>query len=198
MQTLKMAIRMGGIVVCVMASGALAQTPSPAPASAPAAPAATGKSLAASAGVLAYPAKAQTPEQQTKDEAECYNWAKTQTNYDPMSPPPPPAAEPTQTAADPSGSDGSRAKGALRGAAAGAVIGEVADNDAGKGAAIGATTGVVAGGRQSRKAEAEKQKQAQQQAQASTTQAKAAQDERANEFKNGMSLCLGSRGYNVK
>lgn len=200
MQTLKIAIRMmGGVVACSIALSTLAQTQTPPPASAAApAPAPTEKSLAASAGVLAYPAKAQTPQQQTKDEAECYNWSKTQTGYDPMSPPPAAAAQPTQAAAEPSGPDGSRAKGALRGAAAGAVIGEVADNDAGKGAAIGATAGVVAGGRHARKAEAQKQQQAQQQAQASATQTKAAQDELANKFKSGMSLCLGSRGYDVK
>lgn len=156
-----------------------------------------GKSLAASAGVFAYPAKGQNPDQQAMDEAQCYNWSKDQSGYDPMSPPPPPA--PTQASKPPdSTADGSRAKGALKGAAAGAIIGEVASNDAGGGAAIGATVGILAGGRKSRMAQSQKQQQAQAQAQASADQAKAAQEELAASFKRGMSVCLEARGYAVK
>lgn len=155
-----------------------------------------GKSLAASAGVLAYPTKGQKPDKQAQDEAECYNWSKQQSGYDPMSPPPPPA--PAQVASEPSSTaDGSRAKGALRGAAAGAIIGEVAGNDAGKGAAIGATAGVLAGGRRNRMAQSQKQEQAEQQAQADAEQVAAAQQELANTFKRGMSVCLQARGYTV-
>ncbi len=156
-----------------------------------------GKSLAASAGVFAYPAMGQTAEKQTLDEGECYNWAKEQSGYDPLSPPPPPAPAQAAAPAQPA-QGGQRARGAVRGAAAGAVIGEVADNDAGKGAAVGATVGVVAGGRQARQAEAQQQQQAEAQAQASTEQAKAAQQELAASFKRGMSACLESRGYTVK
>ena len=188
MQTLNVATRMmSGLLGCAIASVAFSQTPPPP----------QGKTLAASAGIMAYPAKGQKPDQQTKDEAECYNWAKTQSGYDPMSPPPPPTAA-AAPPAEPSGPSGQRAKSAARGAAAGAVIGEVADNDAGKGAAIGATAGVVAGGRQARKGEAQKQEQAAQQQQASQAQAKAAQDELAGKFKSGMMACLESKGYSVK
>jgi uncharacterized protein YcfJ len=156
-----------------------------------------GKSLAASAGIFAYPAKGQTPQQQSVDETECFNWSKTQSGYDPMSPPPAPVtAAPAQPSSPPP--DGSRAKGALAGAAAGAVIGEVADNDAGKGAAIGATVGVLAGGRKSRMAQQQKQQQAQAQAQASTEQQKAAQQQQVAAFQRGMSVCLEARGYSVK
>lgn len=151
------------------------------------APPSAGKSLAASAGVLAYPAKNQTPEQQSKDEAECYNWSKQQSSYDPMQPPPASApAQPTGPTAD-----GSRARGAMRGAAAGAIIGEVADNDAGKGAAIGATAGAVAGGRRSRMAQS-------QQAQQSAQQAQAQEQSLKDAFKRGMTVCLEARGYSVK
>jgi hypothetical protein len=162
------------------------------------APATQGKTLAASAGVFAYPAKGQKPDQQAKDEAECYNWAKQQSGYDPMSPPPAPAPaqQPAQSTAP--AADAARARGALRGAAAGAIVGEVADNDAGKGAAIGATAGMLAGGRQSRMAQAQQQQQAQQQAQASAEQQKAAQQELANSFKRGISVCLEARNYTVK
>jgi hypothetical protein len=177
------------IAAAILLSGAMApaiaQTPPPA-----------GKSLAASAGILAYPSKNQTPEQQTKDESECYNWSKQQTGFDPMAPAPPPAV--AAPPAEQSAATGARAKGAVRGAAAGAVIGEVADNDAGGGAAAGAAVGVVAGGRQARKAKEQQAQQAQAQAQASTEQAKAAQQKLADSFKNGMSVCLESRGYTVK
>jgi hypothetical protein len=187
MQTLKLTIGVtSGLWACAITALAWAQTPPPA----------SGKTLAASAGVLAYPAKGQKPDQQTKDEAECYNWSKTQSGYDPLAPAPAPA--PAQAAQPPApAADGARAKGALRGAAAGAVIGEVANNDAGKGAAIGATAGVLAGGRQSRMAQAQKQQQAAQQSQASASQAKAAQGELVNAFKRGMSVCLEARGYTV-
>lgn len=178
------------ISAAILVSGAItpvvAQTPPP-----------PGKTLAASAGVLAYPSKNQTPEQQTKDEAECYNWSKQQSGYDPMAPAAAPTPAPASTAAQPAAT-GARAKGAVKGAAAGAIIGEVADNDAGGGAAVGATVGVLAGGRQARKAKAQQEQQAQAQAQASTEQAKAAQQKLADTFKNGMSVCLESRGYAVK
>lgn len=191
MQALKSTDRVVScLLACAITAPAWAQTPPPAPA---------GKSLAASAGVFAYPSKGQKPDQQAKDEAECYNWSKTQSGYDPMAPAPAPApAQTAESQAQAPPADGARARGAVRGAAAGAIIGEVADNDAGKGAAIGATAGVLAGGRQSRMAQSQKQQQAAQQSQASAEQAKAAQQELANAFKRGMSVCLEARGYTVK
>lgn len=150
-------------------------------------PPSTGKSLAASAGILAYPAKGQKPDQQAKDEGECYNWSKQQSGYDPMQPPP--AAAPVQPAAPVA--DGSRVRGAARGAAAGAIIGEVADNDADKGAAIGAAAGMLSGARHSRMAQSQRQQQAAQQAQAQDQALKDA-------FKRGMTVCLEARGYSVK
>ena len=175
-----------GLIGCVIATAAVAQgTPPP------------GKSLAASAGIFAYPAKGQPAEKQTLDEGECYSWAKQESGYDPMAPAPPPAPAQAAQPAQPA-QGGQRARGAVRGAAAGAVIGEVADNDASQGAAVGATVGVLAGGRQARQAKAQQQQQAQAQTQASTEQAKAAQQELANSFKRGMTACLEARGYTVK
>ena len=187
MQTIGRAARvLNGLVLLAVATAATAQTPP------------AGKSLAASAGLLAYPAKGQKPEQQTKDEAECYNWSKTQTGYDPMQPPAPPAQAAAPVESKGPAADGSRVRGAARGAAAGAVIGEVADDDAGKGAAVGATAGVLAGGRQSRKAQEQKQEQAAEQAQASNEQAQASLQALKDSFKSGMAVCLESRGYSVK
>lgn len=158
-----------------------------------------GKTLAASAGVFAYPAKGQDSGQQAKDEAECYNWARQQSGYDPMSPPPAPSAstQPAQATPQPT-ADGSRIRGAARGAAAGAVIGEVASNDASEGAAVGAVVGAMAGGRQSRMAQAQRQQQTQAQQQAGAEQARVAQEQQAASFRSGMSVCLEARGYTVK
>ena len=97
----------------------------------------TAQTLASSMGIFIYPAKDQSTEQQSKDDYECFTFAKGQTGYDPMNPPQIEAQEPNQQPG------GSRLRGAARGAAAGAIIGEIADDDAGKGAAVGATLGTV-------------------------------------------------------
>jgi len=63
------------------------------------------------AQLIIYPAQGQSPEQQNKDEAECYAWAKGQTGYDPaqasptVAPPPPPPQQPR---------GGERVRGAMR------------------------------------------------------------------------------------
>jgi hypothetical protein len=176
---------LGGVLVCAIAVGALAQTPSTQTAAVPPPP--PGKSLASSVGVLAYPTKGQTPAQQQQDESECYSWARTQSGFDPLSPPPAQAAQPAQSA-----QSSQPGHSAVRGAAGGALIGGVAGN-AGAGAAAGATAGAVAGRRQRRAEEQQQQQQA-----ANAEQAQAAQNELRNKFKSGMSLCLQSRGYGVK
>jgi hypothetical protein len=131
-----------------------------------------------------YPAKGQSAQQQQKDEAECYAWAKGQTGYDP--------AQATQTAAPPPQQPvgGERARGAMRGAAAGAVIGEVANDDAGKGARTGAAVGVVAGGARQRQKQAANQQAAAQQQQSSTQQ--------QQDFQRAYGACFEGRGYTVK
>jgi uncharacterized protein YcfJ len=126
-----------------------------------------------------YPAKGQTAEQQTKDEAECNTWAQQQAGTG--------AASSTQTTEQPTKKDRSRLKGAAKGAAAGAIIGEVANNEAKEGAAIGAGVGVIAGGRKARKAkEAENQ------------QAKTQQTQQTDAFNRALAACMEGRGYTVK
>src|SRR5262245_28283510 len=124
---------------------AAAQESAPAPATP--APAAS-PSLASQNGLFVFPAKGQDAAQQATDESQCYDWTKSQTGYDPKSPPPAQAAAPAETD---DGPKGERIKGAVRGAAAGAVIGEVANDDASEGAKVGAAAGVVAGGHRTRK-----------------------------------------------
>jgi hypothetical protein len=150
-------------------------------------------------GMTAYPGKGQDAAQQGKDEADCYTWAKSQSGYDPASPPP--VAKAAKVEAPPAQPTGARARGAVRGAAAGAVVGEIANNDADEGAKVGAAAGVVAGGsrnRQARRANEAQASAANQQAQAAADQANAESAALQSNFKKGMQACLEGRGYIVK
>jgi hypothetical protein len=182
----------------IIASTALLLVGVQAVAQAPATPAPASKPMSTSLGMVVFPAKGQTPQQQAQDEGECYAWSKGQTGVDPMAAPAAAAQPAAQTAPKAPAADGSRLRGAARGAAAGAVIGEVADDDAGKGAAIGATAGVVAGGRQSRKNQQAAAEQAAQQQQQATQQTQAANQQQLDLFKKGFAACLEPKGYTVK
>lgn len=177
---------MSSVVVCAMGLSAMAQSPGAAPNSPPQAaqtqPPVGQNAPSATLGVFVYPKNQQTSAQQTKDENECYSWAKQQTGWDPKTPAPPP-----QQAAK---AQGGGAKGAAGGAAGGAAIGAIG-GDAGKGAAIGATAGAVRGRRQQKKAN----KQAEQEAQ---KQSSAQNQEAMNKFKGAFSSCIDARGYSVK
>ncbi len=182
----------------IIASTALLIVGVQAMAQAPATPAPASKPISTSLGMVVFPAKGQSPQQQAQEEGECYAWSKGQTGVDPMAPPPAAAQPAAQSAQKAPAADGSRLKGAARGAAAGAVIGEVANGDASDGAAIGATAGVVAGGRQSRKNQQQAAQQAQQQQQQATQQAQAATQQQMDLFKKGFAACLEPKGYTVK
>ena len=132
---------------------------------------------------IIYPAKGQSAEQQQKDEAECYEWAKGQTGYDPV--------QATQYAAPPAQQSvgGERLGGAARGAAGGAIIGAIAGN-AGKGAAIGAVGGTVLGGARQRGRQAENE-------QAIANQQQAIAQQQQN-YQRAYTACFEGRGYTVK
>jgi hypothetical protein len=155
-----------------------AQTPAATPPTSSTAVAPVSRSL----GVIVYPAKQQTANQQSADEQECYNWSMNQTGIDPQKP------APTVAATEESGPKGTRVKSAARGAAAGAIIGEVADNDADQGAKVGATAGVLAGGHRARE-----DKRAQKDQAAANQQA--AEQERQATFRKAFSTCLSGKGY---
>jgi hypothetical protein len=173
----------GTIGAALLSCVALAARPQTEPPKAPA----TGTTspathaISKSLGLIVYPAKGQSSDQQSVDEQQCYDWSKAQTGIDPTAPPPAAAPPP-----EPKG--GQRVRGAARGAAAGAIIGEVADNDADEGAKVGAAAGVIAGGR---KARAEKSAHEEQ----SKNAAQAAQAEQQEKFKKAMGTCLQGRGY---
>ena len=135
----------------------------------------------ANAGMMIYPAKGQSAEQQQKDEFECHQWAVQQTGFDPTKAQQAPQQQTTQKG------------GAVRGAAGGALIGlgiGSLSGDAGKGAAIGAGVGAVGGGaRQSRQ---------QQQKEAANQQAQAQQQAQIDNYNKAKVVCLEGRGYTVK
>jgi hypothetical protein len=142
---------------------------------------ASAQSLSSSLGVVAYPSKGQSAQQQNKDEGECYAWAKQQTGIDPVAT----ASQPTKQEG-PAVGGGQRLRGAARGAAGGAAIGAIA-GDAGKGAGIGAAAGTMAGGRRARQDKAAKEQQAEQ-SKAATLQ----------QFNKAFGVCMDGRGYSVK
>lgn len=174
------------VTVALGSSTGLAQAPS-ATAPTPGAPL-----KPASLGLAVYPGSGQDATQQSKDEGECYTWARQQTGIDPTV-----AATPAPVADAPRGG---AVKGAARGAARGAAVGAVGDDDhqrdegnldAGEGAAAGAAAGAVRGRRAQKKAGKKAEAQAQQAAQAQDAGAK-------DTFKKSWGACLEGRGYSVK
>jgi len=147
------------------------------------------KTVASSIGVYAFPSKGQTSRVQSKDEADCYEWAMETTGVDPLD-----AIEDAQRAEArkqqaAQATQGSGLRGGARGAAGGALIGAIAGN-AGAGAAIGALTGAIihrsrseyVAGRESEHAATKQQATAEQMA----------------SFKKAFSSCLEAKNYSVK
>ena len=138
--------------------------------------------------MIIYPAKDQSQEQMDKDKFECYNWAKKQTNFDPMEVPkatkPPPKQEAKQ---------GGVVRGGARGAVVGVAVGAIA-GDAGKGAAIGAASGALFGGMRRRHQKQQQEQKEQQWAQEQTAQ----YQQRRNNYNRAYGACLEGRGYTIK
>jgi hypothetical protein len=145
----------------------------------------------ANLGLIVFPAKGQSKDQQALDQKECYTWSVVNTGVDPdkVSVNADSAAAVGEAKGD-SAATGAGARGAARGAAGGAAVGAIA-GDAGTGAAIGAVTGLAAGRRAKRQA----QKQGEQQA---VAQAESQAAGKIDTFKKGMSACLEGKGYTVK
>jgi len=139
-------------------------------------------------GMIVYPAEGQSPQQQAKDEAACWDWAEAQTGMRIVI-----GSVDTEAAAEQAGdaaaqaTQGAAVSGAARGAIAGVAIGAIA-GDAGKGAAIGAAAGGMSGMRRRRGAVAQAEEQG-------AAQAQAANDEAVDQFKKAGSICLQGRGY---
>ena len=122
-------------------------------------------------GLIIYPARGQSADQQDRDRYECHRWAVQQSGYDPTQ-----AARPAQPLPG---------AGLVRGAAGGAAIGAVGGaigGNAGKGAAIGAGTGALIGGLRRQGQLAQQQGQAQQQ---------------GSVYNRAVGTCMQARGYTV-
>ena len=157
-----------------------------------------GQSLASTLEVYVFPADGQAADQQSKDEAECYNWAVSNTGSDPFElqkqDEAVTAQAEQQVAQTQAATQGAGAKGAVKGAAAGALIGEVSGGDAGDSAAIGAAVGVVSSRRRGRAAN----QQAQEQAAATEAASHQATQDKTDNFKKAFSVCLEAKDYMVK
>jgi hypothetical protein len=171
-----------GLLLITMMSAAQAQQ---------ATPPATGYMTGQQLGLYVFPAKEQTPAQQSTDEQACYTWAVEQSKYNPITDGSPDkdsaavAAANATAAATQGAAVGGAAKGAVVGVAVGAIAG-----DAGEGAAIGAVAGGVAGRRAKKQAEANAAKQGAAQATADSAAV-------MNNFKKAMTACLTGKGYTV-
>ena len=156
------------------------------------------KSLASTMEVYVFPKEGQNAEQQSKDEAACYEWAVSNTGSDPFQLADQQSADQQQAQAEQQAAkqtgQGSGARGAVRGAAAGALIGEIANDDASEGAAWGAAAGAIRGPRMGAQANA----QAQQQAASQAEQREQATAQQLENFKKAFSVCLEAKDYMVK
>lgn len=135
--------------------------------------------LAATAQPIAYPAKGQSAQKQSRDEGECHAWARKTTGIDPAAI----GAAPQETG--PAAGGGERLRGAARGALGGAAIGAIA-GDAGEGAGIGAVVGTVRGGREARANQAARNQQAQAGAQGAR-----------DTYYRAFGACMSGRGYTI-
>lgn len=143
--------------------------------------------------VYFYPKMGQTPEQQSRDHYECYNWAVKQTGFDPSQSSIPPNRRVKVVPMPPPAHD--TAVLAIAGAVLGALI--AGPRHAGTGALIGAGTGAVAGS----VSDVNRQQQAQQLEEAYNRRDQALDaryEEQANNFRRAMSACLEGRGYTVQ
>ena len=156
------------------------------------------QTLATALDIYVFPTAGQAAEQQSKDEASCYNWAVQHSGADPFELNKKAEQQAQQAAVNQQQASqaGARsgAKGAVRGALFGALIGEIVDDDAGKGAGIGAGVGLLSG----RKRGKEAKQQAQQQSQQSYQNQQQATAVQRDNFKRAFSVCLEAKKYMVK
>ena len=155
---------------------------------------AEGKSLSSTMEVYVFPTEGQDTSQQSKDEAECYEWAVGNAGADPFELVKQKEADQQQAQAEQQAAQQAGQGAGARGAAAGALIGEIANDDASEGAAWGAAAGAIRGRRMGREAQA----QAQQQAAAQAQQREQATAEQMANFKKAFSVCLEAKNYMVK
>ncbi len=157
-----------------------------------------GSTLASAMDVYVFPKEGQQGDQQSKDEAVCYEWAANNAGSDPFELQKQSVAQAEQTEQTVAEAEqvgrGAGVRGAARGAAAGAIIGEIADDDASEGAKYGAAAGAIRSRRKARAAKEQATEQAAQQGQAKQQ----ATEEQIDNFKKAFSVCLEAKDYLVK
>src|SRR5262252_1229607 len=150
----------------------------------------TMKDVKQKLGMIVFPAKNQTPQQQEQEEYDCLKWAADETGVTANSAKDPKAAGQAAAAQVDSAARGAAVKGAAKGAAVGALFGSISGNS-GTGAAYGAAGGALAGRAAKRQAKADAAAHAEQKT-AAENQAK------LDAVKKAMGVCLESKGYTVK
>ena len=139
---------------------------------------------AVSQDVFIYPQKGQSAEQQDKDKYECYNWAKTNSGFDPM-------AAPTTSAPPPRTEE--KKYGALKGAAIGAVGGKVLGDSKKTTRRAAAAGGLLGGVRQHQHNSREQQRVDDWERREASNYAN-----NRNNYNRAYAACLEGRGYTVK
>src|SRR5215469_7579101 len=111
-----------GLLIAVVCSGLSAvsaqqpqhtqssQQPAPGSINLATANTATQNNISAKLGTYVFPKNGQSASKQNSDESYCYNWAKSQTNFDPMNAAPPPQA--ASNAPQPTGQETAPRRGA--------------------------------------------------------------------------------------
>lgn len=140
-----------------------------------------------------YPKHGQSPDQQSRDQYECYNWAINQTGFDPGQSTIPKDDRVRVVPMPPPGHD--TAALSIAGAVLGALLG--GPRHAFEGAIIGATGGAIAGAasdtaRQQRAEELDRYYSSQDRGRNRELY------EKTIDFRRAMSACLEGRGYSVQ
>jgi hypothetical protein len=158
-------------------------------------------------GVFVFGKNSQTPDQQLKDESDCYGAARQQSGIDPKAPAAAGKTTEQKQAEQKAAADnadtpsGGRIRGAARGAAGGAAIGAIA-GDTGKGAGAGAVAGTMRGGMTQRQASAAAKKEAAAKVaaeqKAEEERNKLAHSEGLDTFQRAFAACMDARNYSVK
>lgn len=134
--------------------------------------------------LFVYPAQGQSADQMAIDKANCWEWAKKETNYDPANPPKAEAA-PAEKA------DAKVGRGVARGALAGSLL---ANSVGGNRTAAGAAGAMLGAAKESKKADAQQA----QMDQAAEQQAQAGVEQQRNTYNRAYAACLEAKGYSTK
>ena len=139
---------------------------------------------AGSQDVFIYPQKGQSAEQQSKDEYECYQWARENSGFDPMAAP---------TTGSPRPQTQEKSHGILKGAGVGAVGGALLGSSSKTTRRAAAAGGLIGGVRQHQHNSREQQRVDDWE----QREASAYANNRSN-YNRAYAACLEGRGYTVK